>query len=130
MIIDVHEHFCNVKDYLKKLLDSMDKAGIDKTCLSPLPPCFEAPGCDAVMKAAEKYPEKIIPLGYEGISYLLVDDPKLIEDIFHEVGSRIVELFRNYASFQHLGALVLGDDMGFKTQTMLSPTLLRKYVFP
>ena len=69
-------------------------------------------------------------LGYEGISYLLVDDPKFIEDIFHAVGSRIVELFRNYASFQHVGALALGDDMGFKSQTMLSPNLLRKYLFP
>ena len=69
-------------------------------------------------------------LGYEGISFLLVDSPELVENMFHEVGSRIVELFKNYASFQHVGALVLGDDMGFKTQTMLSPDLLRKYVFP
>ena len=69
-------------------------------------------------------------LGYEGISYLLVDDSNLVEDMFYEVGSRIVVLFRNYASFQDVGALVLGDDMGFKTQTMLPPNLLRKYVFP
>ena len=69
-------------------------------------------------------------LGYEGISFLLVDEPDLVKDIFYEVGLRIVELFRNYASFQHIGALVLGDDMGFKTQTMLPPHLLRRYVFP
>lgn len=82
MIIDVHEHFCNEEDYLKKLLESMDEAGIDKTCLSPLPPCFEAPGHKAVMEASEKYPERIIPFGYIRLGQ---DGPKLVEN-FHKQG--------------------------------------------
>jgi len=64
MIIDIHEHFTNDENYLKKLLDSMDRAGIDKTCLSPYPPCFEYPGHKEIMDAAEKYPDRIIPFGF------------------------------------------------------------------
>ncbi|MCX7014239.1 MAG: hypothetical protein NTW86_17090 [Candidatus Sumerlaeota bacterium] len=69
-------------------------------------------------------------LGYEGISYLLYDDPALVSDVFDAVGSRIVRLLDNLASCDAVGAVALGDDMGFKTQTMLSTTAMRKYVFP
>ena len=69
-------------------------------------------------------------LGYEGISYLLYDDEPLVRDMFDAVASRIVAYFDALASFDVVGALVLGDDMGFKTQTLLSPEILREYVFP
>jgi len=32
--------------------------------------------------------------------------------------------------FETVGALIANDDWGFKTQTMLSPADLRRYVFP
>lgn len=69
-------------------------------------------------------------LGYEGISYLLYDDEPLVQDMFNAVGTRMLEYFSTAASFDVIGALILGDDMGFKTQTMLSPDVFRKYVFP
>ncbi|MEW6356021.1 MAG: uroporphyrinogen decarboxylase family protein [Planctomycetota bacterium] len=69
-------------------------------------------------------------LGYEGISYLLYDDPQLVQDVFDAVGSRMVEAFGKVASHDVVGALALGDDIGFKTQSMLSPETLRKYLFP
>ena len=34
------------------------------------------------------------------------------------------------ASIDVVGALTLGDDMGFKTQTLLSPAVYREYLFP
>ena len=69
-------------------------------------------------------------LGYEGISYLLYDDESLVSNMFDAVGSRIVAFFDTVASFDFVGAMALGDDMGFKTQIFLPPELYRKYVFP
>jgi len=69
-------------------------------------------------------------LGYKGTSYLLYEDEQLIEDMFAAVGSRIVAYYDNVGSLEAVGALLLGDDMGFKTQTLLSPEVYRKYLFP
>ena len=69
-------------------------------------------------------------LGYEGISYHLFDNPRLVGDVFDAVGSRIEEYFDKVAAYDAVGAVVLGDDMGFRTQTLLSPAVFREYVFP
>ncbi len=69
-------------------------------------------------------------LGYEGISFLLYDDEQLVKDMFEAVATRIIKYFDTLASFDIVGAVILGDDMGFKTQTMLSPEMYRKYLFP
>ena len=69
-------------------------------------------------------------LGYEGIIYLLFDDEAFVRDVFEAVAVRIIQLFDNLACFEAVGAVALGDDMGFKTQTLLSPAAMRKHVFP
>jgi len=69
-------------------------------------------------------------LGYEGISFLLHDDERLVADLFDAIGSRIVEFLGRSASFDVVGAVNLGDDLGFRTQTLISPAALREFVFP
>lgn len=69
-------------------------------------------------------------LGYEGISYALYEDEALVAALFDSVGSRIVQYCETQASFDVVGAMVIGEDMGFKTQTLLSPKVYRQYVFP
>ena len=69
-------------------------------------------------------------LGYEGISTLLYDDEPLVRDMFDAVGSRMAQHLERAAALDVVGAIMLGDDLGFKTQTMLSPAALRRYVFP
>ncbi|MHB8962406.1 MAG: hypothetical protein ACYC5K_04555, partial [Saccharofermentanales bacterium] len=69
-------------------------------------------------------------LGYEGISYLLSDDEKLVWAVFDAVGQRFVEYYATVASFDNVGAVFMGEDMGFNTATLLSPEVYRKYVFP
>jgi len=69
-------------------------------------------------------------LGYEGISYLLYEDEPLVRDVFDAVGSRIAEHIERAAALDVVGAIMLGDDLGFRTQTLLSPAALRRYVFP
>ncbi len=69
-------------------------------------------------------------LGYEGISYLLYDEPSLIHDMFKEVGRRVLEYFDTIASFDCVGALRYGDDLGFKTQLLLPPQAFVTYLLP
>ena len=69
-------------------------------------------------------------LGYEGISYLLYDDPGLIRDMFDEVGRRVLQYFDTIASFDCVGALRYGDDLGFKTQLLLPPPAFVTYLLP
>ena len=50
--------------------------------------------------------------------------------MFEAVATRMIEYFDTLATFDVVGALVLGEDMGFKTQTLLSPEVYREYLFP
>lgn len=69
-------------------------------------------------------------MGYETLSYGLYDHPDLIQAIFDRVGEVLVSMHTTMAQMDFVGAMVMGDDMGFRTSTMLSPQHLRKYVFP
>lgn len=75
--------------------------------------------------------ENVIELvGYENLCYLIIDDPALVQDVFREVGSRLVRYYEICAVYDSVGALISNDDWGFNTQTMLSVEDMRKYVFP
>jgi uroporphyrinogen decarboxylase len=68
-------------------------------------------------------------VGYEGLCYLLADDPELVEEIFDAVGSRLVKYYEAALQYDSVGACISNDDWGFNTQTMLSVPDMRKYVF-
>ncbi len=75
--------------------------------------------------------ENVIQIvGYETICFILADDPALARDIFDAVGSRLVRYYEICASYETVGALIGNDDWGFKTQPMLSPADMRRYVIP
>lgn len=75
--------------------------------------------------------ENVIKLvGYERLCYLITDDKKLVQTVFDAVGSRLVEYYDRLAGHISMGACILNDDWGFKTQTFLSPRQLREFVFP
>jgi len=69
-------------------------------------------------------------MGYGPMSYAMADEPELVQAMFDRVGERLVKVFDEIASHEAVGAVFLGDDMGFKTQTMMAPEAMRKYVFP
>jgi uroporphyrinogen decarboxylase len=69
-------------------------------------------------------------VGYEPLCYMLFDDTELAEDIFSAVGSRLVRYYELVAPNPLVGALIVNDDWGFNTQTMLPPDEMRRYVFP
>ena len=68
--------------------------------------------------------------GYEGLCFLLADDPPLAQDLFDAVGSRLLRMYEKALPHSAVGAAIVNDDWGFATQTMLSPEQMRQYVFP
>ena len=75
--------------------------------------------------------ENVIKLvGYERLCYLLLDDEKLVADVFEEVGARLLRYYELLSRPASVGACIANDDWGFKTQTMLSPQDMRRFVFP
>ena len=75
--------------------------------------------------------ENVIKLmGYEQLCYALVDNPELVKDVFDAVGSRLLEYYTLTAPHEAVGACIVNDDWGYKTQTMLSTRQMRRFVFP
>jgi uroporphyrinogen decarboxylase len=75
--------------------------------------------------------ENIIALaGFENLCLMVHDDPGLVRDLADAIGSRLLAYYRNVADLAPVGACIVNDDWGFKTQTMLSPDMMREYVFP
>ncbi len=69
-------------------------------------------------------------VGYENTCLMTLDDPELAQDIFDEIGSRLVSHYERALAYRSVGACIVNDDWGFKTQPMLSPTMMRRYVIP
>lgn len=69
-------------------------------------------------------------LGYQGLFFLTHDDPELVSAIFQKWGTLIEKSYVIAAQMEEVGVIWHGDDLGFKTATMLSPAFLRKWVFP
>lgn len=69
-------------------------------------------------------------MGTVGLSYAILDDPELVDDMFGRIGDLIASADRQLATIEAIGALRQGDDLGFKTSTFLSPEHLRRWVFP
>lgn len=69
-------------------------------------------------------------MGYTGLSYALHDDPALVAAVAEKGQELLTTIFSTTAQMPGVGAMCLGDDMGFKTATMISPADLHRYVFP
>ena len=69
-------------------------------------------------------------LGYEGLSYMLADDEKLLSDVINTAGERVLECYKKCAAIDIVGALGIGEDLAFYGATYLPPDILRKHVFP
>ena len=69
-------------------------------------------------------------VGYDNLCLMLYDDPELVKAIFDRIGGILVDYYENCAKYDTVGILMINDDWGFNTQTMLSVADMRKYVFP
>ncbi len=69
-------------------------------------------------------------LSYQGLCYGLYDQPKLVKAVFQKVGEGILTYYKNLIGLPNLVSFFQGDDMGFKTATLLPPKVLRENVLP
>ena len=69
-------------------------------------------------------------LGYENLCIKLVEDRDFVRDVFTRVGELQYESFQRIVQCDNVAALRCTDDLGFKTQTLISPDDLREFVFP
>jgi|YelNatPaOPRAMG01_1025707.scaffolds.fasta_scaffold00010_55 uroporphyrinogen decarboxylase len=69
-------------------------------------------------------------LGFEQFSFALAEQPALVEAVFERIGEIELELFRRMAASPKVGALFYSDDIAYSSGLMVSPVVLRKYLFP
>jgi len=69
-------------------------------------------------------------VGYDNLCMMIYDEPDLAKQVFDDVGNRLLKYYQQAVTHDAVGALMSNDDWGFKTQPMLSPADMRKYVFP
>jgi uroporphyrinogen decarboxylase len=69
-------------------------------------------------------------IGLENTLLMLYDDPELLRDVVDRVGQIIYDVFARCCTMDEVFALWLGDDLGFKTSTLISPEHLREFILP
>jgi uroporphyrinogen decarboxylase len=69
-------------------------------------------------------------MGYRSLALALYDEPDLVQAVFDRLREIYVPLARSIIQMDGVVALWMGDDMGFRSGTLISPTHLRRYVFP
>ncbi|MEA3288456.1 MAG: uroporphyrinogen decarboxylase family protein [Candidatus Marinimicrobia bacterium] len=75
--------------------------------------------------------ENVIDLvGFENISMMSMLNEALTTKIFDAVGARLLRFYEIVAPIETIGACIVNDDWGFKNQTMFSPDMLKRWVFP
>ncbi len=100
---------------------------------------------DKIARLAKELPDgaKFIPCGYGGVlesailicgfedlCVMAIEGDEIVEQVFKEVGARLLRFYDNLSDIEAVGAIMHPDDWGFKTQPMLSPSLLAQYVYP
>jgi len=106
-------------------VDSFDYSGLTQVA-NDLPANFKF----MVMGPGGVLENAISLLGYDNLCLMSYDDPALLSDVFDAVGSRLVRHYARAVEHRTVGIVMSNDDWGFKTQPMLPPSDMRKYVFP
>jgi uroporphyrinogen decarboxylase len=69
-------------------------------------------------------------MGYETLCVALYEEPALVGAICENLGRRMITYYERILELPNLIAIFPGDDMGFRTGTLISPNDLRKYTLP
>ena len=67
---------------------------------------------------------------YEGLCYALYDQPDLVEAVAQKLGGLMLDFYTQLVDLDHLIAIFPGDDMGFRSSTLIPPAALRRYTLP
>lgn len=69
-------------------------------------------------------------MGAEPFFLALYDQPDLIEAMFEKIGGLFAAVYATAAEMPKVGAMFLGDDMGYRTGPFIQPEQMRRYLFP
>lgn len=67
---------------------------------------------------------------YEGLCLAIYDQPDLVEAVAQRIGELMLAFYRQLVELPGLIAVFPGDDMGFRSATLISPDALRRYTLP
>ena len=69
-------------------------------------------------------------MGFESFSLALVDNPELVDRMFNRVREIVYAVFTNMMDYECIDAVWFCDDIAYTEGMMISPDVLRKYLFP
>lgn len=69
-------------------------------------------------------------MGYEPLCYALYDQPDLVDAMFEKIGQIYLAAARVFVQFDRVKILFGGDDMGFRSGTMISAQTLKEKALP
>ncbi len=69
-------------------------------------------------------------MGYETLCIALFEEPGLVAAVANRIGELMQKYYERLLQLDNLIAMLPGDDMGFRTATLISPDDLRKYILP
>lgn len=71
-------------------------------------------------------------VGFQQLAYLQVDDPELYAELYGRIGRLMQGIWATFLERygEHFAICRMGDDLGFKTSTLVSPKTIRERIFP
>jgi uroporphyrinogen decarboxylase len=69
-------------------------------------------------------------MGYETLGLALFDDPALVKAVSDRLGELMTQYYRRLLEIEQIIAIWPGDDMGFRSGTLIGPDDLRRYILP
>ena len=69
-------------------------------------------------------------MSFEGLCTALYEAPDLVRAVTDALGQRMEAFYRELLDLDRLVAIFPGDDMGYRTGTMVSPATLRSLILP
>ncbi|MCD4751933.1 MAG: hypothetical protein K8R40_02565 [Anaerolineaceae bacterium] len=71
-------------------------------------------------------------VGFEYLAYMQADDPELYSDVHQRIGDTMMAIWTEFIKryLPHFAVLRIGDDLGFKTSTLTSPSNIRNFIIP
>ena len=69
-------------------------------------------------------------MGLQSLCYAFRDQPDLVEAICQRLGELVTAVAAQVVTYDNVGMLIQGDDLGFHSGTLVSPDVIRHYILP
>jgi len=76
------------------------------------------------------YEHAWINIGYEAFMMGLYENPEYIRNICDSLGAALFAMYERVIGADHIGGIWLSDDIAYTESLIMSPDIIRKYLFP